>query len=58
MTKMWHGVTERFEDVDQLKLKLQSDFGDKLTPFSAIEFGYLEKNSKRWIEDERDLNAL
>ena len=58
VTKMWHGVTERFVDVDQLKRKLQSDFGDKLPPFPAIEFGYLEKNSKRWIEDERDLDAM
>lgn len=55
---MWHGVNERFKSVDQLKQKLSSDFGDKLPSVSDMECGYLEKSSKRWIEDNRDLEAM
>lgn len=55
---VWHGVNERFKSVDQLKQKLSSDFGDKLPSVSDMECGYLEKSSKRWIEDNRDLEAM
>ena len=42
----------------QLKTQLVSDFGDKLPSLPDIECGYLDKSSKRWIEDNRDLEAM
>ena len=35
-----------------------ADFGDKLPPLIDLECGYMDKTSKRWIEDDQDVEAM
>ena len=58
VTKIWHDVHEKFSSATALKLKLVDTFEEKLPSFSDLECGYFEKNAKRWIEDNQDLQAM
>ena len=39
------------------ELKAKTDFEDKLPPLTDLECGYMDKTSKRWIEDDQDVEA-
>ena len=54
VTKIWHSVEEKFNHAHELKAKLIADFDDKLPPLIDLECGYMEKTSKRLIEDDQD----
>ena len=58
ITKIWHGVEEKFYRAHELKAKLIADFEDKLPPLIDLECGYMDKTSKRWIEDDEDVDAM
>ena len=60
ITKIWHGIHEKFESVSALKQRACEDFEDKLyiTEIENFECGYFEKSSKRWIEYDQDLEAI
>lgn len=60
VTKIWHNVSEKFSSVSALKLKLVETYEEKLPSFTDLECGYFEKrsNSKCWIEDNQDLQAM
>ena len=56
----WHGVSEKFDSLIQLKLKLLGNLGEHLPPVSEIdlfEVGYLEgrRQTKRWIVSDADI---
>ena len=56
---MWHDINEKFLSADELKQKLTASFKEKLPPISELQCGYLEKKSgKRWIENDKDLEAM
>ena len=42
----------------KLKAKLIADFEDKLPSLIDPECGYMDKISKRWIEDDQDVDAM
>lgn len=48
----------KFRHVEELKDQLTTSFGDKLESLSDLECGYMEKNSKRWLESDRDVEAM
>ena len=52
-----YGPVSKFHHAHELKAKLISDFEDKLPPLIYLECGYMDKTSKRWIEDDQDLGA-
>ena len=58
IVKIWHDTHEKFERATELKTKLVASFEDKLPPLSGLECGYLHKGSKRWIENDQDLEAM
>ena len=58
VTKIWHNVDKKFATCKELKLKLIETFEEKLPNFSELKYGYLEKGSKRWVEDDDDLEAM
>ena len=60
ITKVWHDVHTKFATVKQLKQSLIATFEEKLPTLSELKCGYLEKrtNAKRWIEDDKDLEAM
>lgn len=58
VAKIWHDVHEKFECASELKMKLVAGFEDKLPSLSDLECGYLHKSSKRWIENDQDLEAM
>ena len=58
VTKIWHNVDKKFATCKELKLKLIETFEEKLPNFSEFKYGYLEKGSKRWVEDDDDLEAM
>ena len=39
-------------------MKLIETFEEKLPNLSELKCGYLEKGSKRWVEDDDDLEAM
>ena len=51
-------IHEKFEHATELKTKLVASFEDKLPPLSGLEYDYLHKGSKRWIENDQDLEAM
>ena len=55
---MWHGINCRFKSVNKLKDELLSSFNDKLSSLSNLQVGYMEKNSKRWLECDQDIDAM
>ena len=60
VTKVWHDIHTKFTSAKQLKQNLIATFEDKLPTLSELKCGYLEKrtNAKRWIEDNKDLEAM
>lgn len=58
MNKVWHNITEKFNTFDELKEQLFGSFEDKLPELSELSVGYIEKGAKRWIENDKDLNAM
>ena len=58
IVKIWHDIHEKFEHASELKTKLVVSFEDKLPPLSGLQCGYLHKGSKRWIENDKDLEAM
>lgn len=59
----WHGVSERFKTLVELKMKLLTTLTDYLPPCSELEsfeVGYLEgrKQTKRWIISEEDIYEM
>ena len=55
----WHDIHEKFGSARQLKQMLISTFEEKLPSLSDLECGYFEKRTaKRWIENDKDLNAM
>ena len=55
---IWHDVHGKFEHVSGLKSKLVADHEDKFPPVGDLECEYFHKGSKRWIENDQDLEAM
>lgn len=58
VTKVWHNVHDKFMSVSDLKQKALENFEDKLHSIEHLECGYFEKSAKRWIEHNKDLEAM
>ena len=48
----------KFEHVSGLKSKLVADHEDKFPPVGDLECEYFHKGSKRWIENDQDLEPM
>ncbi len=44
--------------VSELKDEIRSSFNDKLAHLSDFQCGYMEKTVKRWIECDKDIDAM
>ena len=51
-------MDKKFTSCKELKLNLIETFEEKLPNLSELKCGYLEKGSKRWVEDDDDLEAM
>ena len=51
-------LTVDSKSVNKLKDELLSSFNDKLSSLSNLQVGYMEKNSKRWLECDQDIDAM
>ena len=58
INKIWHGVSAKFDHTNEMKMKLIHDFEDRLPVLNDLEYGYIHKGSKRWIENDQDLEAM
>ena len=58
VTKIWHNEHSKFKSISHLKQSLCESFEDKLNGSENFVCGYLDKASKRWIEDDQDLEAM
>ncbi len=56
VTRIWHDTHNKF--ISELKDGIRSSFNDKLAHLSDFQCGYMEKTVKRWIECDKDLDAM
>lgn len=56
----WHNMSEKFECISDLKMKLIDSFPEYIGPTPNFHVGYIEGrgNQKRWIVRIEDLNAM
>ena len=57
VTRIWQDVHRKFKHTRELKELLTNSFEDTLSSCD-IECGYMEKNSKRWLESDKDVEAM
>ena len=60
MDLTWHKMSEKFESVTQLKLKLIDSFSEYVPATHEFQVGYLEGwgSQKRWIVRSEDLEKM
>ena len=60
MELMWHNVSDKFDSVNGLKLKLMDSFSEYVPSSPTFQIGYLEGrgNQKRWIVKQEDLRVM
>ena len=57
--RMWHDADEKFTSLTNLRMNLMDYFHDEL-PTPSFKLGYYETphNTKRWLVEQRDLQAM
>lgn len=60
VVRMWHDVKSVFQSLEDMKVELMKSFPTEVPSTSSFQVGYLEppNNAKRWLIEERDLNAM
>ena len=59
IVRTWHDVSEEFQHISSLKMKLMDSFTSEL-PLQGFQMGYFEhpNNAKRWLVERRDLEEM
>ena len=58
VTRIWHDIHRKFKHAEELKDQLTSSFEDKVGSLCDLECGYMEKRSQRWLENDKDVEAM
>ena len=60
MELMWHNMSDKFDSVNGLKLKLMDSFPEYVPSALTFQVGYLEGrgSQKRWIVQQEDLKMM
>lgn len=60
MELMWHNMSDKFDFVNGLKLKLMDSFPEYVPSSPTFQVGYLDGrgSQKRWIVQQEDLKVM